>query len=79
MPSCPAEGARRVNGQDEGVRPAMFPRRSPRLVVTTEQDFSSVEGRGDLRDLTPDVGSPAFDFPLTLSRDAAEGSRALAR
>jgi hypothetical protein len=61
------------------VRPAMFPRRSPRLVVTTEQDFRSVEGRGDLRDLTPDVGSPALDFPLTLSRDATEGSRALAR
>lgn len=79
VPFAQAEGARRVDGQDEGVRPAMFPRTSPRLVVTTEQDFSSVEGRADLRDLTPVVGSPALDFPLTLSREAPEGSRALAR
>lgn len=79
VPFAQAEGARRVDGQDDVVRPAMFPRRSPRLVVTTEQDFRSVEGRGDLRDLTPVVGSPALDFPLTISREAPEGSRALAR
>ena len=79
VPFAQAQGARRVNGEDDAVQPAMFVRRSPRLVVTTEQDFSTVEGRDDLRDLTPDVGSPALDFPLTLSREAAEGSRALAR
>lgn len=79
VPFAQAQGARLVNGEDDAVRPAMFVRKSPRLVVTTEQDFRTVEGRDDLRDLTPDVGSPALDFPLTLSPEAAEGSRALAR
>ena len=79
VPFAQAQGARLVDGEDDAVQPAMFPRRSPRLVVSTEQDFSTVEGRDDLRDLTPDVGSPALDFPLTLSPEAAEGSRALAR
>ena len=79
VPFAQAQGARLVDGEDDAVQPAMFPRRSPRLVVATEQDFSTVEGRDDLRDLTPDVGSPTLDFPLTLSPEAAEGSRALAR
>jgi hypothetical protein len=38
-----------------------------------------VDGRADLRDLTPAVGAPVLDFPLMVAADAAPGSRALAR
>ncbi|WP_322921270.1 VWA domain-containing protein [Nocardioides renjunii] len=79
VPFAQAYGARRVRGADDTVRPAMFARRSPRLVVTTEQELLGVPDRDDLRDLTPGVGSPALDFPLTVRRDAAPGARALAR
>jgi hypothetical protein len=79
VPFAQAQGARTVDGEDATVQPAMFPRRSPRLVVSTEQQFATEGGRPDLRDLTPAVGSPVLDFPLLVSSDAAQGSRALAR
>jgi hypothetical protein len=79
VPFAQAHGARLVDGKDATVRPGMFDRRSSRLVVATEQQLSTVEGREDLRDLTPAVGAPALDFPLTVGSDAAPGSRALAR
>lgn len=79
VPMAQAQGARIVRGGDPDVRPAMFPRRSPRLVVATEQQLQGETGRPDLRDLTPPVGAPVLDFPLLVSSDAAPGSRALAR
>src|SRR6478735_6588249 len=79
VPFAQAQGARTVEGEDATVQPAMFPRRSPRLVVATEQQLTTVDGRADLRDLTPAVGAPVLDFPLLVSSDASQGSRALAR
>lgn len=79
VPFAQAQGARTVDGEDTNIRPAMFVRRSPRLVVATEQQLATEDGRPDLRDLTPAVGSPVLDFPLLVSADAAQGSRALAR
>src|SRR5690349_5361020 len=79
VPFAQAQGARTVDGEDTTVRPAMFVRRSPRLVVATEQQLGTETGRPDLRDLTPAVGAPVLDFPLMVSNDAAQGSRALAR
>ncbi|MBC2933754.1 VWA domain-containing protein [Nocardioides sp. zg-1228] len=79
VPFAQAQSARAVRGQDESVGPAMFARRSPRLVVSTEQQLRTVSGRDDLRDLTPAVGAPVLDFPLLVSGDAAPGARALAR
>ncbi|MCY4725306.1 VWA domain-containing protein [Nocardioides sp. STR2] len=79
VPFAQAQGARTVAGEDATVQPAMFPRRSPRLVVTTEQQLLTEAGRADLRDLTPPVGAPVLDFPLMVADDAAPGSRALAR
>lgn len=79
VPFAQAQSARTVRGMDTTVRPAMFVRRSPRLVVTTEQQLQTDAGRPDLRDLTPPVGAPVLDFPLMVSSDAAPGSRALAR
>src|SRR6478735_3749921 len=79
VPFAQAQGARTVDGQDATVQPAMFARRSPRLVVATEQQLETVDGRADLRDLTPPVGAPVLDFPLMVAADAAPGSRALAK
>jgi hypothetical protein len=79
VPFAQAQGARRADGRDATVRPAMFARTSPRLVVTTGQDLAGAPTRADLRDLTPAVGSLELDFPLALGADAAPGSRALAR
>ncbi|GAA5115370.1 substrate-binding domain-containing protein [Alloalcanivorax gelatiniphagus] len=79
VPFAQAYGARRVSGHDEAVGPSSFGRRSPRLVVTTAHELDKVQGRNDLRDLTPEVGSPTLDFPLAVSRDAAPGSQAVAR
>ena len=79
VPFAQAQGARTVEGEDATVQPAMFARRSPRLVVATEQQLQTVDGRADLRDLTPAVGAPVLDFPLLVAADAAPGSRALAR
>ena len=79
VPFAQAQGARTVAGEDATVQPAMFARRSPRLVVATEQQLQTVTGRADLRDLTPPVGAPVLEFPLMVAADAAPGSRALAR
>ena len=58
VPFAQAQSARTVEGEDATVQPAMFARRSPRLVVATEQQLETVDGRADLRDLTPAVGAP---------------------
>ncbi len=79
VPFAQGYGARRSDGDDTEVSPAMFPRRSPRLVVTTEQELAAVQGRGDLRDLTPAVGAPALDFPMAISADAEPAARQVAR
>ena len=63
-------------GEDATVQPAMFARRSPRLVVATEQQLETVDGRADLRDLTPAVGAPVLDFPLMVSRRRRARARA---
>ena len=73
VPFAQAQGARTVEGEDATVQPAMFARRSPRLVVATEQQLQTVDGRADLRDLTPAVGAPVLDFPLLVAADAAPG------
>ncbi len=79
VPFAQEYGARRSRGDDIEVSPTMFPRRSPRLVVTTEQELATVQGRGDLRDLTPAVGAPALDFPLAVGPDADPATREVAR
>jgi hypothetical protein len=79
VPFAQDQGARTVDGEDATVQPGMFPRRSPRLVVATEQQLRTVAGRPDLHDLTPAVGAPSLEFPLLVSRHAEPGSRALAR
>lgn len=79
VPFAQGYGARRSRGDDADVAPAMFPRRSPRLVVTTEQELTAVQGRSDLHDLTPEVGAPVLDFPMTVSKDAEPAARQVAR
>ncbi|KQV64987.1 hypothetical protein ASC64_14875 [Nocardioides sp. Root122] len=79
VPFAQSYGARRSDGDDAEVAPAMFPRSSPRLVVTTEQELAAVQGRSDLRDLTPAVGAPVLDFPIAVSENAPPGARAVAR
>jgi Mg-chelatase subunit ChlD len=80
VPFAQKVGARRARGADASVTPAAFPRRSPRLVVTTEHELGDVLAqRADLRDLTPPVGSPVLDFPVVLGPDAAPGSRVVAK
>ena len=79
VPFAQGYGARLSRGADSAVGPTMFARRSPRLVVTTEQELAAVVGRSDLRDLTPEVGAPVMEFPLAVSVDAAPGARAVAR
>lgn len=79
VPFAQTYGARRSRGDDVEVAPAMFARSSPRLVVTTEQELAGVQGRSDLRDLTPAVGAPALDFPLAVGEDAGPAAREVAR
>ncbi|WP_374458135.1 substrate-binding domain-containing protein [Nocardioides sp.] len=79
VPFAQTYGARRSRGDDAEVAPAMFARSSSRLVVTTEQELASVQGRSDLRDLTPAVGAPALDFPMAVSEDAEPAAREVAR
>lgn len=79
VPFAQSYGARRSRGDDAEVAPAMFARTSPRLVVTTEQELTAVQGRSDLRDLTPAVGAPVLDFPLAVSPDAPPAAREVAR
>ncbi|NYE37363.1 Mg-chelatase subunit ChlD [Nocardioides cavernae] len=79
VPFAQTYGARRSRGADESVRPGMFPRRSTRLVVTTEQALVEVAGRTDLRDLTPGTGAPVLDFPLAVDADAEPEAREVAR
>ncbi len=79
VPFAQAYGARRARGADLSVGPTMFTRRSPRLVVTTEQELATGPGRSDLRDLTPEVGAPVLDFPVAVDADAQPGARAVAR
>ncbi|MDR7251573.1 hypothetical protein J2X46_000545 [Nocardioides sp. BE266] len=79
VPFAQTYGARRSRGDDDEVTPVMFPRSSPRLVVTTEQELAAAQGRTDLRDLTPAVGAPVLDFPLAVSEDAPPAAREVAR
>ncbi len=78
VPFAQTYGARRARGADENVSPTMFTGRSPRLVVTTEQEMGDVLGAGRLRDLTPAVGAPVLTFPLAVRKDAAPGAREVA-
>lgn len=78
VPFAQTYGARRARGDDLQVWPTMFSPLSRRLVVTTEQEFSTVQG-GHVRDLTPAVGAPVLEFPLAVRADAPSGSRAVAR
>ena len=68
-----------MDGEDATVQPAMFARRSPRLVVATGQQLEAVEGRADLRDLTPPWVPRSSTSRSWSPRDAAPGSRALAK
>lgn len=79
VPFAQKQGARLARGADVEVRPEMFARHSPRLVVTTEQVLATAVTRPDLRDLTPQVGAPFLDFPVALRVGADPGSRAIAR
>lgn len=79
VPFAQMYGARRARGADDQVWPTMFRSASPRLVVTTEQELGNARGRRHLRDLTPAVGAPVLDFPLAVRRDAAPGTRQVAR
>jgi Mg-chelatase subunit ChlD len=78
VPFAQMYGARRARGADTRVWPTMFDARSPRLVVTTEQELAGVQGSQLVRDLTPPVGSPVLDFPLAVRADAAAGARQVA-
>jgi hypothetical protein len=78
VPFAQNYGARRSRGDDEDVSPVMFAPRSPRLVVTTEQELAGVQEGEQLRDLTPAAGAPVLDFPLVLRQGAAPGSRRVA-
>ena len=78
VPFAQNYGARRSRGVDEEVSPTMFAPRSPRLVVTTEQELAGAQDERDLQDLTPEVGAPVLDFPLVVRRGAAPGSRQVA-
>ena len=78
VPFAQNYGARRARGADEEVRPGMFAPRSPRLVVTTEQELASAQDGDLVTDLTPPVGAPTLEVPLVLRRGAAPGSRRVA-
>lgn len=79
VPFAQKYGERKSRGFDDGVSPSMLKPRSPRLVVTTEQEFARAdEFSTTLQDLTPAVGAPTMDFPLTVRRGAASGSRMVA-
>lgn len=78
VPFAQTYGARRARGEDQRVSPSMFTPLSRRLVVTTEQEMSTVQS-SHLRDLTPPVGAPVLEFPLAIRAKASSGSRLVAR
>lgn len=78
VPFAQTYGARRSRGADKQVGPTMFSPRSPRLVVTTEQELADAGPGVRVRDLTPPVGAPVLDFPLALRDNPAFGSRGVA-
>lgn len=78
VPFAQTYGARRARGADQEVWPAMFAPLSRRLVVTTEQELTTTQDVGSLRDLTPAVGAPVLDFPLAVRADAPRRTRRVA-
>lgn len=80
VPFAQAVGDRRSRGLDVDVSPAALPRRSPRLVVATEQDFLAArENRDDLRAVVPATGAPMLQYLLATAAQAPAPARAAAR